>query len=75
MKCSAKTFQWNGKVNIYLSIKNQVPYSNSTVPETLILITFLRILGGESTREIQNTVCWCHIYTLGSVKKNKAGSV
>lgn len=57
MKCSAKTFQWNGKVNIYLSIKNQVPYSNSTVPETLILITFLRILGRESTREIQNTVC------------------
>ena len=75
MKCSAKTLQWNDKVNIYLSIKNQVPYSNSTVPETLILILFLRILEGESTREIQNTICWCHIYTLGSVKKNKADSV
>ena len=58
MKFSAKALQWNGKVNIYLSIKNQVPYSNSTVPETFILIAFLRILEGESTRETQNTICW-----------------
>ena len=61
MKCSPKTLQWNSKVNIYLSIKNQVPYSNSAVPETLILITFLRILEGESTKEIQNNLLVPHL--------------
>ena len=71
MKYSAKTLQWKGKVNIYLSIKNQVPYSKPTVPGTLILITLLRISEGESTRKIQNTICWCHIYILGSGKTTK----